>query len=84
MRSGSLFIAAVMATLLVACEQPESQGHEAIIAKDLAEIISLQDLPCEKVLSWSLQHRFNYQVVCESGHEYVVHVSDEGHVNIAD
>lgn len=84
MRPKGLFVAAVVSTLLTACEQPESQDHEAIIAKDLAEIISLQDLPCEKVVSWNLEHRFNYQVVCESGHAYVVHVSDEGHVNIAD
>ena len=84
MRSRSLLVAALLSTFLAACEQPDSQDHEAIIANDLAEIISLQDLPCEKVVSWSLEHRFNYQVVCESGHEYVVHVSDEGHVNIAD
>lgn len=55
---------------------PES--HEAIVQKDLVEILQLQGLPCPKVDSFTTNGRLDYRIECSGGETYGIRVSPEG------
>jgi hypothetical protein len=76
-------LSCLFAVLLAACGETEKPlSHEEIIRADLAEILELQGLSCKEVVKFEASDRLDYKVVCDSGNQYRIHVSEEGHVNI--
>jgi len=92
MRIISICVLCVAGLILVqACSNSSDQDatiisddaeHAEIVKRDLFAIISLQGVPCQRVVSYAVQDELDYVATCESGDRYRVHVSVEGQVHV--
>jgi hypothetical protein len=79
---------AILAILLYpwsgGCSREEARpSHEEIVAAEFEVILDLHDQACGGVSSFEKVDDLAYKVTCTSGEVYRIHVSYEGHVNVA-
>jgi len=61
---------------------PDDTEHAEIIKNDSFAIISLQDSPCDRVVSYDARDKLDYVTTCETGKKYRAHVSEDGEVHV--
>ena len=77
-------MAAIMiSAFCVGCSRDDEPSHEEIINAEFEAILELHDQDCSGVVSFEKVEELDYRVTCSSGEIYRVHVSHEGHINVA-
>lgn len=71
------------AAVCVGCSKEKPPSHEDIIRGDFEEILDLNEQKCDGIVSFEKISDLEYLVACGNGESYRIHVSHEGHVNVA-
>jgi hypothetical protein len=73
--------ALLIAALLLAPAAIAEEGKDNVsVPRDLFAVITLRGKPCGRVKSYEKRAENDYLVICESGHRYRVHVTEDQRV----